>query len=60
MANSKKRAEKKFLTSVNFEEIDHRLSCGWHVEVEGSGQRKRYLREIKSDTQCKSENKLAI
>ena len=32
-----------------FEEIDHRLACGWYVEIEGSGQRKRYLRSIKEE-----------
>ena len=40
-------AELKF--QPNFEEIDHRLACGWHVEIEGSGQRKRYLRSIKEE-----------
>ena len=40
-------AELKF--QPNFEEIDHRLSCGWYVEIEGSGQRKRYLRSIKAE-----------
>ena len=35
---------------IDFEEIDHRLACGWHVEIEGSGQRKRYLRQLKSET----------
>ena len=33
----------------DFEEIDHRLTCGWYVEIEGSGQRKRYLRSIKTE-----------
>ena len=33
----------------NFEEIDQKLACGWHVEIEGSGQRKRYLRAIKEE-----------
>ncbi len=45
--NSHKRTSKKFVNQFNFEEIDHRLSCGWHVEIEGAGQKKRYLREIK-------------
>ena len=40
-------AELKF--QPNFEEIDHRLSCGWSVEIEGSGQRKRYLRSLKAE-----------
>ncbi len=39
----------KLENEVDFEEIDHRLACGWHVEIEGSGQRKRYLRQLKSD-----------
>ena len=33
----------------DFEEIDHRLACGWHVEMEGSGQRKRYLRTLQKE-----------
>ena len=48
MKNYEKRTTKRVLTPINFEEIDHRLSCGWHVEVEESGQRKRYLRQLKS------------
>ena len=49
---------KKEPNEINFEEIDHRLSCGWHVEVEESGQRKRYLRQIKSTSQVESEKKI--
>ena len=55
MSNIKKRPAKRFINQINFEEIDHRLSCGWHVEVEESGQRKRYLRQIKSTPKVKSE-----
>ena len=55
MSNIKKRPTKRFINQINFEEIDHRLSCGWHVEVEESGQRKRYLRQIKSSYKVKSE-----
>ncbi len=44
----KKRITKRE-SEVDFEEIDHRLACGWHVEIEGSGQRKRYLRQLKSE-----------
>ena len=43
----KQNAELKF--QPDFEEIDHRLACGWHVAIEGSGQRKRYLRSIKAE-----------
>ena len=32
-----------------FEEIDHRLACGWHIGIEGSGKQKRYLRSIKEE-----------
>ena len=58
MSNIKKRPTKRFINQINFEEIDHRLSCGWHVEVEESGQRKRYLRQIKSTPQVESEEKI--
>ena len=58
MNNDKKRPTKRFINQINFEEIDHRLSCGWHVEVEESGQRKRYLRQIKSTPQVESKKKI--
>jgi len=48
MANIKKKVNQKLSNSKEFEEIDHRLACGWHVEVEGSGQRKRYLKQSKT------------
>ncbi len=57
MDNLKKRTSKRFLSEIKFEEIDHRLSCGWHVEIEPSGQRKRYLREIKETPQKESAEK---
>ncbi len=48
--NIKKKAHNAQLQfQPNFEEIDHKLACGWHVEIEGSGQRKRYLRAIKEE-----------
>ncbi len=31
----------------DFNETDQRLECGWYTQIEGSGQRKRYLRSIK-------------
>ena len=55
MPNIKKRPNKRFINQINFEEIDHRLSCGWHVELEENGQKKRYLRQIKSTPKVKSE-----
>ncbi len=36
----------------DFEESDHRLACGWHVDIEGSGQRKRFLRAMKLEEQA--------
>ena len=33
----------------DFDELDHRLACGWHTQIEGSGQRKRYLKSLKQD-----------
>ena len=48
MENFIKKRLKKLASEVDFEEIDHRLACGWHVEIEGSGQRKRYLRQLKA------------
>ena len=33
----------------DFEQLDHRLACGWNVELEGSGQRKRYLKSLKAE-----------
>ncbi len=34
----------------DFEEIDARLAAGWYVSTHDSGQRKRYLKSIKSDS----------
>tara|TARA_Y100001968_G_C19218446_1_gene648417 strand:- start:443 stop:604 length:162 start_codon:yes stop_codon:yes gene_type:complete len=48
MGNFIKKKLTRLEPSSDFEEIDHRLACGWHVEIEGSGQRKRYLRQLKS------------
>ncbi len=60
MEKSKKRSPKKVLSKINFEEIDHRLACGWHVEVEESGQRKRYLRQVKSSNENKTDRKVSV
>ena len=48
MENPIKKKLTNLKKEIDFEEIDHRLACGWHVEIEGSGQRKRYLRQLKS------------
>ena len=47
MDNFIKKKLTRIGSKVDFEEIDHRLACGWHDEIEGSGQRKRYLRQLK-------------
>ena len=49
MQNPKKKQRSQLKFQPDFEEIDHRLACGWHVEIEGSGQRKRYLRSVKAE-----------
>ena len=49
MRKPKKTNNVQFNLQPGFEEIDHRLACGWFVEIEGSGQRKRYLRSIKEE-----------
>ena len=44
--------KKKFSSGnpgVNLENLDNKKST-WHFEVEGSGQRKRYLRSLKDKT----------
>tara|TARA_Y100001968_G_C19160174_1_gene620422 strand:+ start:157 stop:318 length:162 start_codon:yes stop_codon:yes gene_type:complete len=41
----------KLSSRLDFEEIDHRLSCGWHTEIDPSGQRKRFLRSIEKETE---------
>ena len=46
MDKSIKKKLTKLESNPYFEEMDHRLACGWHVEIEGSGQRKRYLRQL--------------
>ena len=45
----KKKRLSKLESNPCFDQIDHRLACGWHVEVECSGQRKRFLRQLKSE-----------
>ena len=45
MENPKKKLLQKSLLKKNFEEIDHRLACGWHVEIEDCGNKKKYLKK---------------
>ena len=47
MRNHKNRKAKRFINQFNFDEIDHRLACGWHAEVNESSHKKKYLSEIK-------------
>ena len=53
MDKIKKRFSEREST-LDFEQIDHRLACGWDVDIEGSGQRKRYLRSLKAEATPKS------
>ena len=49
-----KKIKKKLSTSisgVNLEKTDKKKST-WHFEVEGSGQRKRYLRSLKDNARA--------
>ncbi len=47
--NHPKKKISKLPEHPSFEEKDHRLACGWYVEMEGSGQRKRYLRQLQNE-----------
>ena len=49
----KKKKIFKLESQPNFEEKDHRLACGWYVDIEGRGQRKRYLRSLKKEKQAR-------
>ena len=59
MENQKKKASKKFISEFNFEEIDHRLSCGWHAETDSNFQKKKYLKGNKADSYNKSDDKIS-
>jgi len=47
MALKKNKPKKRLLTRISFEEIDHRLSCGWHVDIETNAFRKKLKPLIK-------------
>ncbi len=47
MEKHEKEKMVKLGPSSDLDEKDHRLACGWYVEMEGSGQHKRYLRSLK-------------
>ena len=46
MAINKRRSNKRLLSKISFEEIDHRLSCGWHVDLQENNSIKKRLRTI--------------
>ena len=48
MENSKEISSKRFLFPFNFDEIDHRLACGWHADLEGNSLKKKHLHQDKS------------
>ena len=43
------KIKKRFSERESKIDLDQRLACGWDVEIEGSGQRKRYLRSLKTE-----------
>tara|TARA_B100000700_G_C14370172_1_gene545613 strand:+ start:125 stop:304 length:180 start_codon:yes stop_codon:yes gene_type:complete len=57
MENFIKKKLAKLDSKIDFDEVDHRIACGWHVEIEGSGQRKRYLRQLKKQKESISIEK---
>ncbi len=59
MGNFKKRSAKRLHShQFNFDEIDHRLSCGWYAETKESNHKKKYLMEIKEYNKNFADNKL--
>ena len=46
MAINKRRPNKRLLSKISFEEIDHRLSCGWHVDLQENNSIKKRIRTI--------------
>ena len=52
MNKIKKNNNTKLGYQSDFKQLDHRLACGWNVEIEGSGQRKRYLKSLKTEVKA--------
>ncbi len=46
MDKPKKKLLQKAFLKKGFEEIDHRLACGWHVEIEKNRNKKKFLNGI--------------
>ena len=42
MKKSIKKTYSKRLAESVFEQIDHRIACGWHVDMDESNVRKKY------------------
>ena len=48
MNKTNKKTISKIEPSKSFEELDHRLACGWHADPLDSAQRKRFVKQLKS------------
>ena len=46
MAKNKVKPIKKVLRKISFDEIDHRLSCGWHVDLDSNYAIKKRIQQI--------------
>jgi len=46
MEKQKKKSISRLVPEPSFEEIDHRLACGWFADPQDSAQRKRYIKQI--------------
>ena len=46
MDKAKKKNISKLESQSSFEEIDHRLACGWFADPQDSAQRKRYIKQV--------------
>mgnify|MGYP001424943265 CR=1 FL=1 len=55
----KKTAFSKIDSQNSFEEIDHRLACGWYSDPQDSAQRKRFVKQLGVE-KLTQQHKLAI
>ncbi len=58
MALKKNKPKKRLLTKISFEEIDHRLSCGWHVDIETNALKKKFKPRINASREYKLEDQV--
>ncbi len=56
MTNRKKKPQKRLLRKISFEEIDHRLSCGWHADLSHISQRKKYVKGSKKNSKLELDS----